>query len=478
MAHPNVLLICVDHWPGGLMSGAGNPCITTPTLDQLARNGVRFTRAYAATPSCIPARRALMTGTEARTHGDRVFNETRRMPQLPTLADCFTRAGYQAYAVGKLHVYPQRDRIGFQDVLSNEEGRHHLGLGADDYELFLAEQGFAGQELTHGMSNNTYMTRPWHLPEYCHPTNWTAREMSRMIRRRDRDRPAFWYMSFNHPHPPLAPLAEYMDLYAHVDIPLPRAGAWSEDVKKLPYGLKHMRGRRPPVNDMEHLQALRSFYAQCTHIDHQIRLVLGLIREEGLMDDTMVMFTCDHGDMLGAHHLFAKPFGFDPSARIPMLLMPTAGDTRVGHHRVDDRLVELRDVMPTLLDLAGVEIPDSVEGISLATDARRDALYCEHSENESSWRMIREQRYKLLWYPVGNRVLLFDMEADPLELDDRADDAPLSDVRQRLTAKLIENLWGDDHKWVDDGRLVGEANMDYQPLPDRRFSGQRGQRYL
>ena len=478
MAHPNVLLICVDHWPGELLSIAGNPCISTPTLDQLARNGVRFTRAYTATPTCIPARRALMTGTKARTHGDRVFDETGRMPELPTLADCFARAGYQTYAVGKLHVYPQRDRIGFHDVLSNEEGRHHLGLGADDFELFLAEQGYAGQELTHAMSNNTYMTRPWHLPEHCHPTNWTAREMSRMIRRRDRDRPALWYMSFNHPHPPLAPLAQYMDMYAHVDIPLPKVGAWAEDYEALPYGLKHMRSRRPPVNDMELLQALRSFYALCTHIDHQIRLVLGLIREEGLMDDTMVMFTCDHGDMLGAHRLFAKPYGFDPCARIPMILMPTAGDTRIGHHRVDDRLVELRDVMPTLLDLAGVDIPDSVEGISLATDARRDSLYCEHSENEMAVRMIRDERHKLIWYPVGNRVMLFDMAADPLELDDRGDDPSLSDVRQRLTARLIENLWGDDHKWVDDGRLVGEPDIEYQPHPDRRFSGQRGWRYL
>ena len=93
----------------------------------------------------------------------------------------------RAYAVGKLHVYPQRDRIGFVEsdgmmssahaACVNEEGRHHLGMGADDYELFLAEQGFPGQEYTHGMSNNQYVTRPWHLPEYAHPTPVIARSV-------------------------------------------------------------------------------------------------------------------------------------------------------------------------------------------------------------------------------------------------------------------------------------------------------------
>ena len=183
---PNVLLICTDHWPGPLLGAAGHERILTPTLDQLAANGVHFTRAYTATPSCIPARRALMTGTTARTHGDRVFSEHLPMdPSLPTLPQVFRDAGYQAYAVGKLHVYPQRQRIGFDEVILCEEGRHHLGGDPDDYERFLVQEGYAGQELTHGMGNNLYDVRPWHLPEHCHPTNWTVREMSRVIQRRD-----------------------------------------------------------------------------------------------------------------------------------------------------------------------------------------------------------------------------------------------------------------------------------------------------
>ncbi len=215
---PNVLLICVDHWPGYLLGSAGHPAVMTPTLDQLAANGVRFSNAYSATPTCIPARRGLMTGTTAHTHGDRIFNETLPMPEIPTMADAFSDAGYQTYAVGKLHVYPQRDRIGFDDVLLNEEGRHHLGLSADDYELFLADQGYPGWEYAHGMATTDYTVRPWHLSEHLHPTNWSAREMCRTIKRRDPNRPAFWYLSFNAPHPPLVPLRDYLDLYRDVEI--------------------------------------------------------------------------------------------------------------------------------------------------------------------------------------------------------------------------------------------------------------------
>ncbi|NQU11364.1 sulfatase-like hydrolase/transferase, partial [bacterium] len=116
MPQPNVLLICVDHWPGRLLGCAGHPVISTPTLDQFARNGVRFTNAYSATPVCVPARKALFSGLTSRTHGDRVFDDHIPVPR-PTIADCFVQAGYQACAVGKMHVYPQRDRHGFHEVI-------------------------------------------------------------------------------------------------------------------------------------------------------------------------------------------------------------------------------------------------------------------------------------------------------------------------------------------------------------------------
>ena len=395
-ARPNVLLVTADHWAACRLGAAGHRAIQTPTLDQLARNGIRFTNAYSECPICIPARRTLMTGTPPRTHGDRVYHGHLPMPALPTLAQTFRDAGYQAFAAGKLHVYPPRNRIGFDDVILDEDGRLQFG-SLDDYELFLGDRGFAGRHFDHGMSNNEYAYRPWHLPEECHVTNWVTQQMARIIKRRDPTRPAFWYLSYRHPHPPLVPLSFYLDLYRDIEVPRPARGDWAREVEALPYRLRAGRERGEWMSEAQILGARRAVYALCTHIDHQLRVVIGTLREEGLLDETIICFTSDHGDMLGQHGLWAKQIFYEESANVPMLLLGTAADARVGHHRTGERLVGLQDVMPTLLDLAGIEIPASVEGLSMVGERRREFLYGEHCEGDNASRMIHDGRYKLLY---------------------------------------------------------------------------------
>lgn len=172
---PNVLLICTDHLSDLMTKPGGHPVVMTPTLSQLARCGTRYSQAYSACPSCIPARRSLMTGMSARAHGDRVYTDRMPLPDVPTMPQCFRDAGYQAGCVGKLHVSPQRARIGFDEVILEEQGRHHYhdvpDGDADDWELYLAEQSYAGQEFAGGMSTNDFICRPWHLPEQTHPIN-------------------------------------------------------------------------------------------------------------------------------------------------------------------------------------------------------------------------------------------------------------------------------------------------------------------
>ncbi len=470
---PHVLLISTDHWPADLLGIAGHSAIQTPTLDELARSGVRFARAYAECPVCIPARRTLMTGVSPRTHDDRVFKETLPMPELPTLAQTFREAGYQAYAVGKLHVYPQRDRIGFDDVILDEEGRTQYGV-TDDYELFLGDQGFAGQQFNHGMSNNEYSTRPWHLPEDTHPTNWATQQMARTIKRRDPNRPAFWFLSYRHPHPPLVPLQTYWDMYGDIPLDPPYRGAWASGPEALPYSLDASYDRGTKLNSTQAIAARRAFYALCTHIDHQIRVIIGTLREEALLDNTIICFTSDHGDMLGNHHMWAKRLFYESSAKIPMILVGPAGDERVGHHRVDDRLVGWQDVMPTLLDLAGIDIPETVEGVSMVGEQKRDWLYGEVGEDAHATRMIHDGRYKLIYYPVGNYAQLFDLETDPHELSDLSTSPEHTEVLARLTDLLISQLYGGDEAWVQEGRLVGLPDREFVPGPNRGLSSQRG----
>ena len=468
---PNILLITADHWSASLLGAAGHPVIQTPTLDELCRSGVRFTNAYSECPVCIPARRTLMTGVSPRTHDDRVFKETLPMPGLPTMAQTFRDAGYQAYAVGKLHVYPQRDRIGFDDVILEEEGRQQYGV-VDDYEIYLADQGFAGKRFHHGMSNNEYGTRPWHLSEETHVTNWATREMARMVKRRDPTRPSFWYLSYSHPHPPLVPLSVYLDLYRDIAIDDPHMGAWCDPKENPSFCFQANYLRDAKLNADQRRAARRSFYALCTHIDHQLRVLIGTLREEALLDNTIICFTSDHGDMLGNHHMWAKRLFYQESANVPMILVGTG--ERLGYNRVDNRLVGWQDVMPTLLDLAGIEIPDTVEGISMAGEKKREWLYGEVGEDAFSTRMIHDGRFKYVYYPTGIVSQLFDIESDPHEMTDLSQSPDHQDILEHLAGLLAGQTYGSDKAWVKDGKPCGLPDRRYSPGPNKGLTSQRG----
>jgi arylsulfatase A-like enzyme len=182
--------------------------------------------------------------------------------------------------------------------------------------------------------------------------------------------------------------------------------------------------------------------------------------------------------MLGDHRLWGKDLMLDSSARVPLVVVPAQGDDRLRVSFRDDRLVELRDVMPTLLELAGIAVPETVEGQSLLEATRRPYLYGEHYEDIRANRMIREERLKLIYYPVGNHVHLFDLVEDPEEQVNLAENPAYREDRRRLEALLVEEMYGSDEKWVEDGRLVGEPDQPWKPYDRRDLLAQRGLRFL
>ena len=206
--------------------------------------------------------------------------------------------------------------------------------------------------------------------------------------------PAFWFISYRHPHPPIVPLQTYLELYRDIPIDEPYCGSWSTSSENLSFSLKANTARGAKFTPHQIIAVRRAFYALCTHIDHQLRVIIGTLREEGVLDNTIICFTSDHGDMLGNHSMWAKRLFYEYSANIPMILLGVAGDERVGYNRVDDRIVGWADVMPTLLDLAGIDIPETVEGISMVGEQRRDWFYGEVGEDDHATRMIRDGRYK------------------------------------------------------------------------------------
>lgn len=463
----HVLFIQTDQWSGSYFGFAGHPSVMTPTIDQLARDGIVFDRCYSTCPVCIPARRSLMTGTSPRTHGDRLYQDRLPMPEMPTLAEAFKRGGYQTVAVGKLHVYPQRNRIGFDEVILQEEGRYEFGV-VDDYQIWLGEQGYVGQEFAHGMGNNTYLARPWPLPEYTHPTAWTTREMVRQIKRRDPCRPFFFYISYQFPHPPLVPPADYLAMYGADSVIPPVEGDWEDDSLVIRYMTENSH-----IYSAREIQlARRAYFAQCTYIDHQIRLLIGTLREQGLLHNTLIVFTSDHGDMLFDHHIVGKRCFYEASANIPLIFSGKPVEEKRG--MVDGRLACLEDVMPTLLEFCGLPKPETVEGFSLFGDETRHCLFGEISEGVKATRMILDERYKLIYYPFGNKKQLFDIKKDRQELHDLAGHEKYRVVSERLEEELIRELYGEDRRWVVDGKLVGEACPEYAPSQDYVFSNQRG----
>lgn len=470
---PHVLMITMDQWAGRVLGSAGHPVVQTPTLDALARSGVRYPRAYSECPVCIPARRVLMTGRSPRSLGSRTYREGSGMPaDVPSLAQTFREAGYQTCAVGKLHTYPQRDRIGFDDVWLVEEGRTQFGV-TDDYEQALVDAGYPGQQFAHGMANNGYETTTWHLPDELHVTTWTTRQMARQITRRDPTRPGFWYLSYTAPHPPLVPPAAYAEIYRDVELAPPMVGDWCDG--ELSATVRHGGDLRPEDGLVD--DARRAYYAMCTHIDHQLRLVIGTLREQGILDDTIILITADHGEMLGQHRMWSKRLFYDPSANVPMILLGPVGDERIAVGTEDDRLVGLQDVMPTLLDLAGVEAPTGMDGRSMVTGERRAHLYGELGEGDGSFitRMVHDGRHKLIYYPIGNQRQLFDLVSDPDECVDLAGSADHAGIERALVAELVEQLYGDDRAWVRDGDLIGVADRATPERPtNRALSGQRG----
>jgi arylsulfatase A-like enzyme len=183
--------------------------------------------------------------------------------------------------------------------------------------------------------------------------------------------------------------------------------------------------------------------------------------------------------MLGNHGQYAKSIFFEDSAKIPFIVVPTAEDPHgVGHHREDERLTEIRDMMPTLLEMCDIPVPDTVEGISILSDQRREYLFGEHNEGLTANRMLRDDRYKLIYYPTGNRFHLFDMVEDPNEMHDLSNDPAYQEVKERLERELITYLHDGDEEWAEGDHLVGVPDQTYERRPNRSLNGQRGWHFM
>lgn len=460
---PNIVLICCDQLRWDWLGCNGHPLVQTPQIDKLAHQGLNFQRAFSECPASVPARRILMTGQDSfgvhMTHN----RDRQPFPEGPKLAEVLTRAGWQTFATGKLYAHPQRNRIGFEEVLLNEEGRLAAGGRRDDYERWLRDHGYSHRPYSHGLGNNQYGLRLSPLPEEATTTHWTAQRAMEFLERRDPTRPFFLHVSFDKPHPPITPPAQYYELYRDSEFPAPVMGAWLEH--KCPPRILQSRHandwdtlRRRPA---ELQQSLRGVAAMITHLDSMIGTLMGQLREEGVAQDTWVILTSDHGDQLFDHGAFGKGDFFHGSARIPLIVCPSLA-WRKTHGLIPGRNdtetpAGLMDIMPTILDACDLFIPTAVKGQSLLPvigGQPRTTAYRPHVVGQvTSHFGVSDGRFRYQWIADEGWEYLFDQDADPCDEHDLADDPAHADKLAELRAHLVAWLerHGDLH--VEGGQL-------------------------
>jgi len=461
---PNILLIMTDQQRGDCLGVEDHPVLLTPNMDSIAGAGARFSKCYSTCPVCIPARRSLLSGQFPSTHGIVGYHENIEWDAGQSLVTPLQRAGYHTFLAGRnMHQHPPAKRYGFDHMVEN---RAHYRPWLEDQLPHRSHQP-AGDYYASGVMHNDWTARPWHLDEQLHQTNWTVNEALRFLGERDPSCPYFLVVSFLAPHPPLVPPAFYMDRYLRQDLPAPVIGDWAVPPPDGGRG-RDVSNYRVDLRG-EALKSCRAgYYGLINHIDDQIRRLLNPVDSRMDRDNTIVLFTSDHGEMLGDHHFFRKSLPYEPSARIPLLLSaPARYGLATG--QVIDAPVCLEDVMPTVLDMAGLDIPDHVDGTSLLPLLRgeavdwRDYVHIEHggAMNDHSHQTLTDGREKFIWFTGAGEEQFFDLTADPGE---RQNLVGSPDHRERVAlwrGRLIETLSDRPEGFVAAGRLVAG-----RPYPD------------
>jgi len=457
---PNILLITTDQQRFDTIAALGNNEIYTPHLDWLVESGIAFTRAYTDCPICMPARATIMTGKHSYTLGLTGNGTHYPLDEHRTLPQILTEAGYQTRAQGKMHFHPMRCNYGFE----------HMELPMDYYR----ECQRSGHPLPkqHGVGENETVPVISTVDEQHSLTHWTVARSVDFLETRDEGRPFFLWTSFTKPHPPFDPCLNYWNLYANQNVSLPVYGDWSENKAAMPKGFmaaSYTLNSTHRMSDDQLKNMKRAYYACITQIDYELGLLFARMREQGLLENTWIIFTTDHGEMLGDHNMGAKSVFLEGSTHIPLIVRPPSTDID-GVRIIDpsatrgakvDRLAQLTDVMPTILAAAGIEMPDDMDGIDLMTmigkQGEDDRIFIGECADYQF--AVMDNQYKYTHTTFGNQELLFDIAADPKEQHNLAEHPEFSDVKQKLRNHLISHLESHESKAVVDGTIINKGDI-------------------
>jgi arylsulfatase len=496
---PNIIFLLADQWPASAVGCYGSGVDSTPTLDALARAGRRFTRCYDTVPLCGPNRACLLTGRSPEINGV-THNNLFLSPTVPTYAHLLREAGYRTGGFGKFHTTPMglplpRDmrHLGFAECAITEDPRVGPWLDwierehPDQYRRALAVTWPVPWAKSYGPDKRNLIPliesayrefvlpmlkdRPWSLtytsplPKELHQTTWiTDRALEFMARHADQS--FLCKVSYVDPHDPYDPPEPYASMFRPEDMPDPIPAAWEQEGSRTLSEAQRFHGFEKIAHDVRALKELRAlYYGKLRFIDDQIARIVRFLDERKLWHNTIVVFTTDHGDMLGDHALITKGVKhFDAGIRCPLIVR--GAGIAPG---VDERLVCSLDFIPTFCDWAGIEARPPLEGKSFAADGPGwDEVTVQmigvpgSIENVRS--IVTDDGWRLTYFAADNRWEMFDLRNDPTEQRNLARGALMTARRWELVDRFTraymrpaqthqfrnQTVWG-GRRWDHDG---------------------------
>lgn len=473
MKKPNFLIVLTDQQRFDTIAAAGYPWMKTPNFDRLVLEGCLFKNAYTPNPICVPARYDMLTGRTGRAH-DHFDNAAKLLDEgLPTFPRVFSENGWRTAALGKCHFTPVTAHHGYDELQLMEEIPEHVE--DDAYLQYLNEKGYGNVRNIHGVRPLSYHEAQTTLvPEEDLGPNWLASRTEEWLDKNS-DRPFLLTLGWIKPHPPWNIPEEKKGLYADAELPEPL-----EKSRDLPY---------PPENSVyygdddtpEAKRKIReAYYESVSMVDEAFGRVLSALERNNILDNTVIIYAADHGEMLQDKGFYQKTVPYDSACRIPLIIRYpetfAPGSSR-------EEFADLLDIFPTLLDIAGIDLDYKpsfkgavLEGESLlsAESPKRDIQYAHTCTGKYRWVMTRDQRYKFIHYFAGGHEYLYDMRSDPAEKNNLigTTDCP-EDVYKKLKAEAIrrEELSGPEGS-VQNGVFVDDATEAH---PD--FDWNNGEKY-
>lgn len=450
MEKPNILLITTDQQRFDALGAAGNSIIQTPNMDRLASEGILFENAISPSPLCVPARASLISGYACGHIGGLGNDGVSYLEENDTMATSLSRAGYHTQAIGKMHFMPcppYKVRYGMDHMILSEEMRGVRWAHSpdeilfDDYDKYLIKNNAWGWEKPPEIGYNEIKPLINLLPPELHITRWCGETTSNWLKYdRPKGKPFFLWSSFVKPHVPYDCPSHLADLYDPDNMPEP----WNGDATGEGQYPGFKAKRRYLEFDLYSKEAVRRsrayYYANITFVDTEIGRILDTLEDEGLIENTLIVFTSDHGDLLGDHGQWYKSVGYEGSLRIPLILR-WPENIKPGTRNSD--IVNLTDIYPTVMKAAGLNPGEGRPGEDLKEFAQgnihRDFSVSELGHPPNAHIHLRHKKWKYLWYQNGGFEELYNLENDPRELNNLSGKSEYKKILEDLKESAL--IW-------------------------------------